>query len=130
MLKAKDIFGGFIGGAIGGMAVDLIFITFIGPSALFTLFSITGRYAVFFSHVILGGIMGVLFIIIARKFVKFNFVLAGLLWGYVCLIFLGAIPSLFTKYIVVTPIVTFFSFLVWSLYGVILAVVIKAIDRR
>lgn len=121
MIKSKDIFSGFLGGAIGGAAVDLIFITFVGPSSLFTLMGITGRIDVFFSHVVLGGALGVLFVLTLAKWR--HIWLAGILWGLICLSIVGGIPSFFVNAVNIKT--TIAAFAVWLLFGAILAATVK-----
>ncbi len=122
---SKNILKGFLGGAIGGAVIDLIFITFIGPSALFSLMGITGRISVFFSHVILGGILGILFVSILRKLPKINVWLAGILWGIFCMATVGGIPAIFYYSSGPSFVAVISSFGVWILYGLVLAAVIK-----
>ena len=129
MIKVNNILGGFIGGAIGGMAVDLIYISLAGPSGLFTLIGITERCAVFGSHVVLGGFLGILFSLILKKLPNFNIWLAGILWGLACLLFIGGIPSFIAK-LPISSITIFFGLLVWILYGLILAAIRKLLDKK
>lgn len=126
MIKLKDIFSGILGGAIGGAAVDLIFITFIGPSSLFFLMGITGRINVFLAHVVLGGILGVLFVLTLAKWR--HIWLAGILWGLLCLGIVGGIPSFFVN--AVNAKTTIAAFAVWLLFGTILAATIKFFKKN
>jgi len=121
---SKNILKGFLGGAVGGAVIDLIFITFIGPSAMFSLMGITGRINVFFSHVILGGILGILFVSILKKLPKINVWLAGILWGIFCMAIVGGIPAIFYYSGGPSFITVISAFGVWTLYGLILAAVI------
>jgi len=131
MFQLKNILNGFLAGAVGGMAVDLIFITFIGPSALFTIIGITERFNVFIAHAVLCGILGVLFVIIVKRFSRFNIWLAGVLWGLICLALIGGVPSFIASSIIpVTTTATIFAFVVWILYGLILAAAIKFSGKK
>ena len=115
---------GFLGGAIGGAAVDLIFLTFAGPSALLTLIlGIEDRLSILAAHVVLGGILGMLFVLILRALKKRPSWKHGILWGLVCLAIIGGIPSLFVQD--VTAIATIFGFIVWIIYGLILVGTIR-----
>ncbi|MDO8554991.1 MAG: hypothetical protein Q7R75_00270 [bacterium] len=127
MIRPKDVLIGFLGGVAGGALVDLIYITFAGPS--FLLSSIVGlseRYQVFFGHLFLGGIFGILFVVILNKLSRFNFNIwsCGVVWGLICMGVLGGIPSLFVRS-PVTAAMFFFSLTVWLLYGLTLAAAIK-----
>ncbi|MDD2696958.1 MAG: hypothetical protein PHE52_02265 [Candidatus Pacebacteria bacterium] len=128
MLKSKNILKGFLGGVSGGMVVDLIYITFAGPSGLFTLLGITERSEVFWSHAFLGGILGILFAMILNKLPNFNIWLAGIFYGLACLALIGAIPSFIVK-LTITPLTIIFGFIVWILFGLILAATLKFTDR-
>lgn len=126
MLNSKKVLGGFLGGIFGGIAVDLIYISFAGPSGLFTLLGITERSDVFWSHAVLGGILGIIFAILLNQFSCSNIRLAGLLWGFVCLLFIGGIPTIladFTR----TFSMAVFAILVWAIYGLILSAALKKI---
>ena len=128
MFKNNDILKGFLGGFIGGAVVDLVFISLAGPSAFFSLLGITGRLAVFFSHLALGAVLGVLFVLISRKLSKFNIWFLGILWGLVCLGIIGGIPACLTNSI--TSTTTIFGFVVWLLFALILVSTIKLLDRK
>ncbi|MEK9134793.1 MAG: hypothetical protein AAB451_00590 [Patescibacteria group bacterium] len=124
----KLIAAGFLGGAIGGAVVDLIYITFVGPSGLFTLMGITERFSVFLSHVILGGILGMFFGLLVKRFASFNIYLMGLIFGLLCLGIIGGIPS--SALGLVDPKATLFGFIVWLLFGLILAKTIKIFSKN
>jgi len=128
MFKSKKILYGFLGGVIGGMVVDLIYINLAGPSGLFTLLGITERSAVFWSHAVLGGILGMLFVMILKRLPDFNVWLAGIFYGLACLVFIGAIPSFIVK-LIITPQTIVFGFIVWILFGLILAATLKFFNR-
>lgn len=114
----------------GGAAVDLIFISFVGPSALFSLMGIFGRMNVFFSHAVLGGILGVLFVLLLRKLPRINVWLAGISYGYLCMAVLGGIPAIFYYSDGPDLITTASSFGVWTLFGLILAVTGKNLSKK
>lgn len=128
MFKNSAIFKGGLGGLIGGAVVDLVFINLAGPSAFFSLLGITDRLAVFFSHLVLGAVLGVLFVLISRKLSGFNIWFLGVLWGLVCLGAIGGVPSYITGSI--TPATTIFGFLVWLLFALILVSTIKLLDKK
>jgi len=128
MFKSKKILYGFLGGVIGGMVVDLIYINLAGPSGLFTILGITERSAVFWSHAVLGGILGMLFVMILKRLPDFNVWLAGIFYGLACLVFIGAIPSFIVK-LIITPQTIVFGFIVWILFGLILAATLKFFNR-
>ena len=129
MLNFKTITGGFLGGVLGGAAVDLIFIDRAGPSGLFTLMGITDRLSVFLGHVILGAIMGIVFVFLLKLFPKINIWLSGILWGLILLLVIGAIPSFFAGGIINAK-TTFFGFLVWIIYGFILSATVKFFGKN
>ena len=124
MFKSKKIIYGFMGGVIGGMVVDLIYINLAGPSGLFTLLGITERSAVFWSHAVLGGILGILFVMILKRLPDFNLWLIGIFYGVACLVLIGAIPSFIAK-LAIAPLNVVFAFIVWILFGLILAGALK-----
>ena len=128
MFKSKKIIYGFMGGVIGGMVVDLIYINLAGPSGLFTLLGITERSAVFWSHAVLGGILGILFVMILKRLPDFNLWLIGIFYGVACLVLIGAIPSFIVK-LTITPQTIVFGFIVWILFGLILAATLKFFNR-
>ncbi len=128
MFKSKKILYGFLGGVIGGMVVDLIYINLAGPSGLFTILGITERSAVFWSHAVLGGILGMLFVMILKRLPDFNVWLTGIFYGLACLVFIGAIPSFIVK-LIITPQTIVFGFIVWILFGLILAATLKFFNR-
>lgn len=120
MSKSKNILSGFLAGVLGGMMVDLIYIELAGPSALFTLFSITNRLAVFWSHAFLGGILGVVFVLLLPLAPRLNVGLAGLIYGLLCLALIGGIPSIIARF-PLTSLTVSLGFLVWLIFGLILA---------
>ncbi len=127
MINKKDILIGLSGGAVGGAVVDLIFISFVGPSFLLSLIlGLTERYQVFLGHLFLGGIFGILFILVLNKLARFNLNVwvCGILWGLVSMGVLGGIPSLFVQY-PISVTMTLFSFMVWLIYGSTLAAAVK-----
>ncbi|MFH1180940.1 MAG: hypothetical protein V1705_00845 [bacterium] len=124
----KYIFSGLTAGVLGGMIIDLIFINLAGPSALFTIIGITERINVFISHAVLGGILGIIFTVLVRKLPRLNIWLAGILWGLVCLGVIGGIPSFFVK--LVNPLTALFGFIVWLIYGLILAAAMKFFSQK
>jgi hypothetical protein len=131
-MKSKDILIGFLAGALGGAVVDLIYITFAGPSALFSsIIGMTERYQIFFGHLFLGGIFGVLFLAVLKKLSQFglNIWLFGIFWGLFCMGLLGGIPSFFAHYLISAKIF-FFSLTVWLFYGLILAASAKLLINR
>lgn len=120
MSKPKIICGGFLSGVLGGMAVDLIYIELAGPSALFTLIGITNRLAVFWSHALLGGILGLIFLVILGRLPHLNIWLAGISYGLACLTLIGGVPSTIARFPMTLTTITF-GFLVWIIFGLILA---------
>ncbi|MFH0878044.1 MAG: hypothetical protein V1863_07490 [Candidatus Omnitrophota bacterium] len=120
MLKLKNISGGLLAGMLGGMFIDLVYIEFAGPSALFALIGLTDRLVIFWSHAILGGILGIIFSLIVKRWPRPNIWLAGVFYGIACLGFLGAIPSLIAHF-AMTPQAIMFGFFVWIVFGLILA---------
>jgi len=122
--KSKDILAGLLGGIVGGMAVDLIFIGLAGPSAIFSIIGITERSDVFLSHAVLGGILGILFAMILRKLPRLNIWFAGVFFGLLCLLFVGAIPSFLAHY-AFSATVVIFGFVVWIIFGFTLVAAIK-----
>ena len=111
-------------GAVGGGLIDLIYITLAGPSAIFNLIlGITNRYMLFGAHVVLGGAMGMLFLVLLHSLKLKPSWFAGIFWGLLCLGIIGGIPALITN--TITPITTFFGFFVWILYGLILVAGMK-----
>ncbi len=127
MIKPKEILAGFFGGILGGIVVDLVYINFAGPSGLFTLLSITGRQTIFWGHAILGGILGILFVVLFRK-LKVRKLLAAIGWGIVSLIFIGAIPTIVAG-IPITQSSTLWGVFVWILYGLILGFFVDIVHR-
>ncbi|MDD5144841.1 MAG: hypothetical protein PHW72_01835 [Candidatus Pacebacteria bacterium] len=126
-MKTSETFGAFAGGLIGGALVDFIFITFVGPSALFSLIGITERWAVFSAHCLLGSLLGVIFIIFFYKLLeKVNIWVKGFLWGMVCMILFGGIPAFFYYPFFPGPIIILSGFLVWSILGLMIVLGIKA----
>ena len=113
----KTLFAG-VGGAVGGAVVDLIYISFAGPSGLFTLLGITQRADVFLAHVVLGAILGVLFALISKK-VYLNIWLLGFIYSMLVMGLIGGIPSFILG--LVNSAATIFGFIVWTLYGLILS---------
>lgn len=131
MVQRKDILIGFLGGVVGGAAVDLIYVTFAGPSFLLSsIIGLTERYQVFLGHLFLGGIFGVLFAVILNKVARFNLNIwiCGIVWGLICMGVLGGIPSLFIRP-PITSAMFLFSLTVWLLYGLILATATKLFKR-
>jgi hypothetical protein len=131
-MRIRDILVGLFAGALGGAVVDLIYISFAGPSALFSsIIGLTQRYQVFLGHLFLGGIFGILFMIILEKLVRFNLNvwIFGIFWGLFCMGLLGGMPSLFTHYLISAKIVVF-SLMVWFLYGLILAASAKLLINK
>jgi len=127
MISRKDILIGFSGGAVGGAVVDLIFISFAGPSFLLSfILGLTERYQIILGHMFLGAIFGILFIVILNKLARFNLNIwiCGIFWGLFCMGVLGGIPSLFVQYPISATMVLF-SLTVWLLYGSILAAAVK-----
>lgn len=124
-MKAKNIIVGFLAGVFGGIVVDLIFITFAGPSALFSLIGITERASVFLAHAVLGGVMGIIFIFFVKRFPSTNVWLAGESWALICMMAVGGIPAAFYYPGIPSLKITLFGFLVWFLYGFILAAAVK-----
>jgi len=73
----------------------------------------------------------VLFVIIVKRFSRFNIWLAGVLWGLICLALIGGVPSFIASSIIpVTTTATIFAFVVWILYGLILAAAIKFSGKK
>jgi uncharacterized membrane protein YagU involved in acid resistance len=130
MIKAKNILGGLLGGVIGGAVVDLIFINFAGPSALFSLIGIIDRVEVFGAHIVLGGILGIIFVLILNLFSKINIWLAGELWGLLCMATIGGIPAQFYYPSFPSFKIIVFGILVWSLFGFIIVVTLKLFKIR
>lgn len=127
MINKKDILIGLSGGAIGGAVVDLIFISFVGPSFLLSfILGLTERYQIILGHMLLGGIFGILFILVLNKLARFNLSVwvYGIFWGLFCMAVLGGIPSLFVQYPINSTMVLF-SLTVWLLYGSTLAAAVK-----
>jgi hypothetical protein len=131
-MKLRNILIGFLAGALGGAVVDLIYISFAGPSALFSsIIGLTERYQVFLGHLFLGGIFGILFLVVFKKISQFglNIWLFGIFWGLFCMGLLGGIPSFFVHYLISAK-VFFFSLTVWLIYGLILAAAAKLLINR
>ncbi len=126
----RNILSGFLGGVVGGAAVDLIFITYVGPSALFSLIGITNRCDVFLGHVLLGGILGIIFVFILERLPKYNIWLLGVLWGYFCMLIVGGIPGIFYYCNAPSFGIIISALGVWTLYGLILATAVFIPSRR
>ncbi|MDO8424884.1 MAG: hypothetical protein Q7S70_03015 [bacterium] len=129
MPKLKNISGGLLAGILGGMFIDLVYIEFAGPSALFTLIGLTDRLAIFWSHAALGGILGMIFSLIIMRWSRPNVWLMGVSYGLACLGFLGAVPSLVAHF-PMTPQTAMFGFFVWIVFGLILAEATQNFKRQ
>lgn len=125
MVDSKQLIKGILGGMVGGAVIDLIFITFIGPSALFSLIGITDRFFVFCAHVILGGILGIIFTVLTEKFYYSNILKAGLIYGLLCMEFVGGIPAIFYYSDMLQIKIIISGFIVWTIFGGILSLFLK-----
>ncbi len=128
MIKLNDTLKIFCGGLVGGAVVDIIYIGLAGPSAFFSVVGITERYDVFLSHVVLGGILGILFLMFLKRLPSLNVWAAGIIWALICLVTIGGIPAFLTK--TITPITTISGILVWLLFGFILSATTKFLGKN